>query len=157
MKQRLNLREKGQKALRTLYGIDKYMQESPVERQLRQLMLFRVSQINACAYCLDMHYKDARANGETEQRLYGLSAWREASYYTGRERAALAWAEAVTACLVPEGIYQKVKEYFSDEEMIDLTLSVTTINTWNRFNIAFPEVPGSYQVGSYLVAGKKTA
>jgi AhpD family alkylhydroperoxidase len=85
MKQRLNVQEKGQKALRALYGIGAYMKDSPVERQLRELVNFRVSQINACAYCLDMHYKDARANGETEQRLYGLSAWRESPYYTERE------------------------------------------------------------------------
>ena len=155
MKQRLNVQEKGQKALRTLYGIGAYMQNSPVERQLRELVNFRVSQINACAYCLDMHYKDARANGETEQRLYGLSAWRESPYYTDRERAALAWTEAVTKCNVPDEIYEEAKEYFSDEELIDLTLEVTAINTWNRMNIAFPSVPGSYKVGEYRTAERK--
>ena len=149
MKQRLNIHEKGQKALKTLYGIGAYMKGSPVESQLLELVVFRVSQINECAYCIDMHYKDARANGETEQRLYGLSAWREAPYYTERERAALAWAEAVTECIVPDEIYDEAKEYFSDEELIDLTLAVTTINTWNRINIAFPGVPGSYKAGSF--------
>jgi len=123
MKQRLNVREKGQEALGTLYGIGAYMKDSPVGRQLRELVNFRVSQINACAFCLDMHYKDARANGETEQRLYGLSVWREAPYYTNRERAALAWAEAVTKCDVPDDIYDEAKEYFSDEELVDLTLA----------------------------------
>jgi AhpD family alkylhydroperoxidase len=156
MKQRLNIQEQGQKALRTLYGIGAYMKDSPVERQLRELINFRVSQINACAYCLDMHYKDARANGETEQRLYGLSAWRESPYYTERERAALAWAEAVTKCKVPDEIYEEAKEYFSDQELIDLTLEVTAINTWNRINIAFPNMPGSYQVGDYRIAEKKS-
>jgi len=155
MKQRLNVREKGQGALRTLYGIGAYMKNSPVERKLRELINFRVSQINACAYCLDMHYKDARANGETEQRLYGLSAWRESPYYTKRERAALAWAEAVTKCDVPDEIYEEAKEFFSVEELIDLTLEVTAMNSWNRINIAFPDVPGSYQVGEYRVAERK--
>ena len=155
MKQRLNVREKRQGALRTLYGIGAYMKNSPVERKLRELINFRVSQINACAYCLDMHYKDARANGETEQRLYGLSAWRESPYYTKRERAALAWAEAVTKCDVPDEIYEEAKEFFSVEELIDLTLEVTAMNSWNRINIAFPDVPGSYQVGEYRVAERK--
>ena len=104
-----------------------------------------------------MHYKDARANGETEQRLYGLNAWRESPYYTERERAALAWAEAVTKCKVPDEIYEEAKEYFSDQELIDLTLEVTAINTWNRINIAFPNVPGSYRVGDYRIAEKKSA
>jgi len=155
MKQRLKVPEKGQGALRTLYGIGAYMKNSPVERKLRELINFRVSQINACAYCLDMHYKDARANGETEQRLYGLSAWRESPYYTKRERAALAWAEAVTKCDVPDEIYEEAKEFFSVEELIDLTLEVTAMNSWNRINIAFPDVPGSYQVGEYRVAERK--
>lgn len=108
-----------------------------------------MSQINSCAYCLDMHSKDARAAGETEQRLYGLSAWRETPYYTDRERAGLAWAEAVTKCDVPDAIYSKVKEYFTDEELIDLTLAVTTINTWNRINLSFPNEPGTYRVGQF--------
>ncbi|HSV11949.1 MAG TPA: carboxymuconolactone decarboxylase family protein [Hanamia sp.] len=116
MKQRLNVREKRQGALTTLYGIAAYMKDSPVERQLRELVNFRVTQVNASNYWLDIHYKDARANGETEQRLYGLSAWCEAPYYTTRERAALAWAEAVTKCDVPDDIYDEAKGYFSDEE-----------------------------------------
>jgi alkylhydroperoxidase family enzyme len=96
-----------------------------------------------------MHYKDARAKGETEQRLYGLSAWRESPYYTERERAAFAWAEAVTRCEVPDAVYSEAKQQFSDEELIDLTLAVTAINTWNRINLAFPNTPGSYQVGQF--------
>lgn len=155
MKQTLNVREKGQGALRTLYGVGAYMKNSPVERKLRELINFRVSQINACAYCLDMHYKDAGANGETEQRLYGLSAWRESPYYTKRERVALAWAEAVTKCDVPDEIYEEAKEFFSVEELVDLTLEVTAMNSWNRINIAFPDVPGSDQVGEYRVAERK--
>lgn len=105
--------------------------------------------MNGCAYCLDMHSKDARAHGEAEQRLYGVSAWRETPYFTDRERAALGWAEAVTKCDVSDSVYERVKPHFTDEELIDLTLAVTTINTWNRFNLSFPQVAGTYQVGQF--------
>ena len=149
MEQRLNIHEKGQNALKTLFGIGAYLKNSPVEIGLIELVLFRVSQINGCAYCLDMHYKDARAHGETEQRLYSISAWRETSYYTDKERAGLAWAEAVTKCDVPDTTYNRVKEHFTEQELIDLTLAITTINTWNRINLAFPSTPGTYQVGQH--------
>jgi AhpD family alkylhydroperoxidase len=149
MEQRLNVHEKGQNALKTLFGIGAYLKKSPVEISLIELILFRVSQINGCAYCLDMHYKDARSHGETEQRLYSISAWRETPYYTDRERAGLAWAEAVTKCDVPDTTYNKVKEHFTEQELIDLTLAITTINTWNRINLAFPNTPGTYQVGQH--------
>jgi AhpD family alkylhydroperoxidase len=149
MEQRLNVHEKGQNALKTLYGIGGYLKKSAIEVSLMELICFRVSQINGCAYCLDMHYKDARAKGETEQRLYGLSAWREAPYYTERERAAFAWAEAVTKCDVPDAVYSEAKKQLSDQELIDLTLGVATINTWNRINLAFPNTPGTYQVGQF--------
>ena len=149
METRINVFEKGQKALSTLFGISGYLKKSSLESSLLELVDFRVSQINGCAYCLDMHSKEARAAGETEQRLYGLSAWRETPYYTPRERAALAWAEAVTASLVPDGIYNEVKKEFSDEELIDLTLAVTSINTWNRINVAFPNAVGTYRVGQF--------
>jgi AhpD family alkylhydroperoxidase len=149
MEQRLNVHEKGQNALKTLYGIGGYLKKSAVEVSLMELICFRVSQMNGCAYCLDMHYKDARAKGETEQRLYGLSAWREAPYYTERERAAFAWAEAVTKCEIPDAVYSEAKKQLSDQELIDLTLGVATINTWNRINLAFPNTPGTYQVGQF--------
>ena len=149
MEPRLNFMAKGQNALKPLYGLGAYLNKSTVELALRELVLFRVSQINQCAFCLDMHYKDARAKGETEQRLYGLSAWREAPYYSARERAAFAWAEAVTACHVPDEVYKEAQKQFSDEELIDLTITVTTINTWNRINLAFPQVPGTYQPGQF--------
>jgi len=149
MDQRLNVHEKGQNALKTLYGIGIYLKRSSIEAELKELVYFRVSQMNSCAYCLDMHYKDARAKGETEQRLYGLNAWREAPYYSDRERAAFAWAEAVTKSNVPDNIYDEAIKYFSDEELIDLTLAVTSINTWNRINIAFPNTAGTYQVGQF--------
>lgn len=147
--ERINIHEKGQNAIKTLYGIGAYLKKSPIEKSLRELVNFRVSQINQCAFCLDMHAKDARAMGETEQRLYGLSAWRETPYYSARERAALAWAEAVTACHVPDEVYAEAEQHFSEEELIDLTLAVTTINTWNRINLSFPNTPGSYRVGQF--------
>ena len=149
MEQRINVHAKGQNALKPLYSITGYLKKSPVEDHILELVFFRVSQINNCAYCLDMHSKDARAAGETEQRLYGISAWRETPYFTDRERAALAWAEAITKCNVPDDIYKRVKEHFTDEEMIDLTLAITTINTWNRINLAFPNEPGTYKVGQF--------
>jgi len=149
MEQRLNVHEKGQNALKTLYVTGNYLKKSQIETGLREMIYVRVSQINSCAYCLDMHYKDARDKGETEQRLYGLSAWREAPYYTPRERAALAWAEAVTKCIVPDDVYNEVKSQFSDEELIDLTIVITSINTWNRVNISFPSLAGSYEVGQF--------
>lgn len=151
MEQRINYQQKGQNALKTLFGIGAYLKKSSLQEKLLELVFFRVSQINGCAYCLDMHSKDARAHGETEQRLYSLAAWRETPFFTDQERAALAWAEAVTACQVPDTTYARVKEHFSEEELIDLTLAVTTINTWNRFNIAFtmPEAVGTYRAGQF--------
>ncbi|MFC0518926.1 carboxymuconolactone decarboxylase family protein [Mucilaginibacter angelicae] len=149
MEKRISMWEKGQNALKPLFGMGAYLKKSPLEQALLELVNFRVSQINKCAYCLDMHYKDARAKGETEQRLYGLSAWEESPYYTDRERAAFTWAEAVTACHVTDDAYRTAKAQFSDEELIDLTMAVTTINTWNRINLSFPNVAGTYQVGQF--------
>src|SRR5688572_1774940 len=143
MEARLNVFEKGMGALKPIFGLTTYIKKSSIEGKLKELIDFRVSQMNGCAYCLDMHWKEARAHGETEQRLYGLSAWREAPYYTDRERAALAWAEAMT------NVYTKVKTQLSDEELIDLTIVVTTINTWNRINLAFPNAVGTYKVGQW--------
>ena len=149
MEQRINVHEKGQTALKALFGMGGYLKKSPVEQKLLELIYFRVSQINGCAYCLDMHSKDLRAGGETEQRLYGLSAWRETPYYSDRERAALGWAEAVTKCHVPDDVYSEAKSQFSDEELIDLTFAINNINTWNRLNLAFPNVAGTYKVGMF--------
>ena len=149
MEQRINFFEKGQGAMKTLYGIGGYLAKSTVEKPLLNLIYFRISQINGCAYCLDMHSKDLRAAGETEQRLYGLDAWRETPYYTEREIAALAWAEAVTKCRVSDEVYELATAQFSDEELVDLTLAVTTINTYNRINIAFRTPAGGYKVGMH--------
>jgi len=124
-----------------------YTQDSGLERSLLELVKLRSSQLNGCAYCLDMHSKDARAEGETEQRIYVLSAWREASFYTPRERAALAWTEAVT--LIPGGVsdelFATVREHFSEKELVDLTMEIVTINGWNRIAIALGADVGSYQ------------
>ena len=149
MEKRINVFAKGQNALKPLFEMGSYLKGSTLGAELPELVVFRVSQINKCAYCLDMHYKEARAKGETEQRLYGLSAWREAPYYSERERAALAWAEAVTAVHIPDEVYNQVKDHFSETELIDLTMVVTTINTWNRINLAFPNVAGTYKVGMF--------
>jgi AhpD family alkylhydroperoxidase len=134
-------------ALKAMMGLANYLQ-SRVDRKLLDLINLRVSQINGCAYCLDMHWKDLRAAGETEQRLYGLDAWREAPYYTDRERAALAWAEAVTRVAdghVPDAVFAEAHRHFTDEELADLTLGVVAINGWNRLNIAYRTTPGTYQ------------
>ena len=154
MKQRINAFEKGRSAMKALYGLGLYLAKSPIEQSLLNLIYFRVSQINGCAYCLDMHSKDLRAEGETEQRLYMLAAWREAPFYTGRERAALAWAEAVTkltAGNVPDEVYEEARKEFSEEELIDLTLGVISINSYNRINIAFRTEAGTYQPGQWAV------
>ncbi|MET7253953.1 carboxymuconolactone decarboxylase family protein [Dyadobacter fermentans] len=154
MEQRINFQEKGQKALKAMYGIGGYLAKSQVERRLLNLIYFRVSQINGCAFCLDMHSKDLRVEGETEQRLYLLNAWREAPFYSARERAALAYAEAVTLLKdreVTDEVFGVVTEQFTDEEIIDLTLAITTINSYNRFNIAFRTEAGSYEPGQFAV------
>src|SRR5690606_22750283 len=120
-----------------------------LEKKLLELVDFRVSQINQCAYCLDMHSKELRALGETEQRIYGLSAWRETPYYSEKERVALAWAEAITYAKVSDEDYELALTEFSEKELVDLTLAITAINTWNRLNLAFPNPPGSYNVGQF--------
>jgi len=150
----MNAYEKAPKAFRALFSLGIYLSKSAVEQSLLELIYFRVSQINGCAYCLDMHSKDLRAKGETEQRLYVLNAWREAPFYTTRERAALAYAEALTtltAAGVSDEVYEEVSIQFSEEELIDLTLAITTINSYNRMNIAFRTTAGSYQPGQHAV------
>jgi AhpD family alkylhydroperoxidase len=139
--------------MKALFGIGGYLMKSGrLDKNLVELVNMRVSQINGCAYCLDMHSKDLRAAGETEQRLYVLNAWREAPFYTEKERAALEWAEAVTILKdreVPDEVYEIARAQFSEEELIDLTLAVTAINTWNRLNIAFRTQAGGYVPGMF--------
>lgn len=140
--------------MKALYGLGIYLAKSPVEQSLLNLIYYRVSQINGCAFCLDMHSKDLRAKGETEQRLYVLDAWRETPFYSDRERAALAWAESLTKIAggqVPDEIYSDLQEQFSEAEIIDLTLAITTINSYNRINIAFRPKVGTYQPASHAV------
>jgi AhpD family alkylhydroperoxidase len=126
-------------------ALDQYLQTCGLEKPLIFLVQLRASQINGCAYCLDMHWKDLRKTGETEQRLYSLDAWRESPYYSERERAALAWTEAATLVAVghvPDAVYEDVRPHFSDRELSDLTLAVAAINAWNRLSIAARLVPG---------------
>ena len=157
MEQRINAFEKGQGAFKAMLGIGAYLSKSSIEKNLLQLIEYRVSQINGCAYCLDMHSKDLRHGGETEQRIYVISAWRETDLFTDRERAALEWAESVTLLdegHVPDEVYENVRKEFSEEELIDLTLAVASINSWNRLNIAFRTTAGSYQPGQWAAAAK---
>jgi len=135
-------------AYQAMGGLETYLHQSGLELSLLLLIKLRASQINGCAYCIDMHWKDSRANGESEQRLYGLDAWQESPYYTDRERAALAWAEAVTRVAethVPDDVYEEVRPHFTQKELADLTLAVATINAWNRLAIATRAEPGKYQ------------
>ena len=136
---------------KAMLGLRKPLNNSSLGHRLLNLVEVRASQINGCGYCVDMHTKDARLDGETEQRLYLVSAWREATCYSDRERAALAWTEAVTKLErqeVPDEVYQEVSKHFDDQELMRLTLAVISINGWNRINIAFKNPAGSYQAGS---------
>jgi AhpD family alkylhydroperoxidase len=139
-------------AYRAMSALEGYVRKSSrLEPALLELVRMRASQINGCAYCLDMHSKDARAEGETEQRLYCLDAWREAPFYSDRERAALAWTEAITLISedhAPDEVYDEVSKRFSEEELVNLTLAIATINGWNRLAIGFRAVPGDYKPGS---------
>jgi AhpD family alkylhydroperoxidase len=135
-------------AVKAMYGLEEPLRNSGLEPRLRELVKVRASQINGCAYCIDMHTKDARAQGETEQRLYALNAWRETPFYTDRERAALEWTEQLTLIAgrgVPDELYARMREYFSEAEMVNLTLAVVQINAWNRIAISFQSEVGSYQ------------
>jgi AhpD family alkylhydroperoxidase len=135
-------------AMTAMLGLETYVRHCGLEDRLIELIKLRASQINGCAYCIDMHTKDARAEGETEQRLYAMVAWEETPFFTERERAALAWTEAVTLVghgHVPDDIYEQACRSFGDRELIDLTLAVIVINGWNRWAISFRTVRGSYQ------------
>jgi len=138
----------GSGLVRALLNLSREVETSGLERRTFELVKIRASQINGCAYCLDMHTRDARAAGETEQRIYALDAWRETRFYNDRERAALAWTEAVTKVTdghVPDEVFTAVREQFSEAELVDLTLAVAAINSWNRLAISLRAVPGSYQ------------
>src|SRR3954454_3386161 len=141
-------KEASRGAAQAMYGLEQYVRNSGLDKRLVELIKVRCSQINGCAYCIDMHTKDARAEGETEQRLYGLSAWRETPFYTDRERAALEWAEALTLVAdnhMPDALYKRVREHLSEEEVAKVSMAVVAINGWNRLAIASRVVPGTYQ------------
>ena len=144
MKPRMNFYQAAPETMKALMALDKHVQSSGLEQSLIELVRTRASQINGCAYCINMHTQDARKNGETEQRLYLLDAWRETPAYTDRERAALAWTEAVTLISkthAPDDAYAEVTAHFSEAETVKLTMLIATINAWNRLAIAFRAVP----------------
>ena len=149
MTQRINYPQVCHDGIKAMAGLQQYVENSGLEHNLLELVKMRASQLNGCAYCLDMHSKDARAAGETEQRLYLLNAWREAPFYTERERAALAWTEALTRISktkdVPDSLYEEVRAQFSEKELVDLSLAIVAINGWNRLAIPFRSEPGHYQ------------
>jgi AhpD family alkylhydroperoxidase len=151
MKSRLSFAKAAPGAYDAMDAPENYLSSCGLEKKLLFLIQLRSSQINGCAYCLDMHWKDLRAAGETEQRLYSLDAWRECPYYTDRERAGLAWAEAVTLLTeghVADAVYEEVRPHFTEKELCDLTFAVATINAWNRLSIASRTVPGTYKVAA---------
>src|SRR3954452_22943189 len=139
MKPRIDFARVSPKVLQAMFGLQTTVNSSGLEASLLELVRMKASQINGCAYCIDMHSKDARAAGEGEQRLYALNAWRETPFFTARERAALAWTEAVTLVAkthVPDAVYEGARQCFSEEELVNLTLAIVTINGWNRLSIA---------------------
>jgi len=148
MHQRLDYKLASPEAFKAMLHTEHQVHRSGLEESLLELVKTRASQINGCAWCLDMHTKDARARGETEQRLYLLSAWREAPFYSARERAALAWTEAVTQIAtthdVPDAVYAEAREHFDEKALVDLTLAIVAINGWNRMNVAFRTEVGRY-------------
>jgi AhpD family alkylhydroperoxidase len=148
MKPRLNYAKVAPGVYDAMDALDRYLASCELQESLLHLVRLRTSQLNGCAYCLDMHWKDLRALDDTEQRLCSLDAWRECGYYTERERAALAWAEGVTRVAdghVPDGLFEDARRHFSEQELADLTLAVAAINAWNRLAIAARLVPGTYQ------------
>jgi AhpD family alkylhydroperoxidase len=159
MKRKLDCSKVLPEAMRVMNALDYYSQNCGLEPSLLDLVKVRASQINGCAYCVDMPSKDARSGGETEQRLYNLSVWRETPYYTDRERAALAFTEAVTLIAenrVSDEIYEQARYQFSDEELVKLMLAIVTINAWNRFTV-FGDVPGSYQPSHFVTQPRQVA
>ncbi len=144
---RLDYRKTFPQALQAMLGLEAAIEDGTLEPELLELVKMRASQLNGCAYCLDMHSKDARARGESEQRLHVLAAWREAPFYSARERAALAWCEALTVLPqtgAPDDVYAQVREQFAEHEIVALTLAIVAINGWNRFAVGFRSPVGDY-------------
>jgi AhpD family alkylhydroperoxidase len=158
MRKQLNYSKVLPDGMRFMNALDHYSQNCGLESSLSDLIKLRASQINGCAYCVDMHSKDARTGGETEQRLYNLSVWRETPYFTDRERAALAFTEAVTSIAdkrVPDDVYEQARQQFSEQELVKLMIAIVTINAWNRFTI-FGDEPGSYQPSHFATQPKQS-
>ena len=147
MEARLASEKLSAEAAKPMVALGAYLARCGLEKGLLELVKIRASQLNGCAYCIDIHTKDARADGETKQRIYALSAWRETPFFTDRERAALAWAKAVTRVSdgVPDPIFAEASRYFTEKELVDLTWAIAAINAWNWIAISFRAVPGSYQ------------
>ena len=151
MNARIDLMHVNPGIMKAMLGLERQVRQAGLDHKLLHLVRMRASQINRCASCLDMHSKDARAAGESEARLYGLEAWRETPYYSARERAALEWTESVTVVAdtgIPDDVYARVREQFSEDELVHLTLAIVAINGWNRLNVAARSVPGGYVAGS---------
>jgi AhpD family alkylhydroperoxidase len=147
MEPRLHYGKAAPGAVKAMRGLEAYLEQCGLEPSLLELVKLRASQINGCAYCVDMHSLDARAGGETEQRLYNLPVWQDTPFFSDRERAALLWTEKLTLVSVdhvPDQVYEQVRPHFSDQELVDLTLAIATINAWNRLAISFRAVPGQY-------------
>lgn len=148
MTPRINYQAASPKALHAMFGLERYVNESGLEPALIELVKIRASYINGCAYCIDMHTKDARLAGETEQRIYAIPVWHETPFFTPKERAALAWTEAVTKVSetgVPDSAFEEVKAHFTQSEIVDLTMAIVAINGWNRLAVSFRTEPGTYQ------------
>ena len=147
MTKRIDLSRVGHGAYRAMYALEQHVRQSGLEKSLLELVKLRASYMNHCAYCVDMHSKDARAEGETEQRIYAVPVWRETPFFTPRERAALEWTEVVTDISsrgVPDDAYESARKEFGEAELVELTMAVIVINGWNRVSIAFATEPGSY-------------
>jgi AhpD family alkylhydroperoxidase len=157
MESRLEAQKVVPEAYQAMLALEMFVRKSSkLAPSLIELVKMRASQINGCAYCIDMHSKDARAAGESEQRLYALNAWRETPFFTAREQAALAWTEAVTLVAeghVPDAVYEQARQQFSEQELVNLTMAIVTINGWNRLSIAFRTVPGGYQPAAAIAQG----
>jgi AhpD family alkylhydroperoxidase len=155
MAERLNYAKAFPEGVHAVLNLEKTIRAGGLEPSLLELVKTRASQLNGCAYCIDMHTKDARAAGETEQRLYALSAWRDTPFFTPRERAALAWTEALTNIQqghASDEVYEQARKEFDEAELMKLTLAITQINTWNRIAIAFRTEPGAYQPAAHITA-----
>src|ERR1700757_3824477 len=154
MTPRLDYRKFAREPLKAMLDMEAYLAQCGLDAKLLHMIKLRASQINGCAFCIDMHWKDARAAGETEQRLYGLDAWRESPYYTDRERAALEWTESLTLISIthaPDEVYERVRQHFSEEELVALTVAIVAIKGWNRIARGFRAEPGHYQPVTHAV------